>query len=261
MLQLRVAGAQIPVTTDIDANVETIGRAMDFAIAERADILLTPEGSLSGYTHDLEQQAVNAALEKVTAKARGAGLGLALGTCFVEPEDAQCYNQIRFYAGDGGCLGFHAKTLRCGTHDDPPRGEINHYGERPLRTFEFKGITVGGLICNDLWANPGCTPMPDTHLTQQLAATGARIVFHAVNGGRSASEWSKVAWQYHESNLRMRAKAGKLWIVTVDNCAPADIPCSAPSGVIDLDGNWVVNTRPSGEDMFAYTIDLSGSRD
>ena len=30
--------------------------------------------------------------------------------------------------------------------------------------------------------------MPDPHLTQQLARMGARVVFHAVNGGRDGGE-------------------------------------------------------------------------
>ena len=45
---IRVAAAQIPVTRDIAENVKTITRSIDWAIAENADILLTPEGSLSG---------------------------------------------------------------------------------------------------------------------------------------------------------------------------------------------------------------------
>ena len=39
---LRVAAAQIPVTRDISANSAAIHRALDVAIRERADILLTP---------------------------------------------------------------------------------------------------------------------------------------------------------------------------------------------------------------------------
>ena len=103
---------------------------------------------------------------------------------------------------------------------------------------------------------PGCTPEPDPHLTQQLSRLGARIIFHAVNGGRDGSEWAEVAWQYHESNLRMRARSAKLWIVTVDNCRPIRIPCSAPSGVIDPKGNWACKTAPQGEQFFVHTIDL-----
>jgi len=255
-MQLRVAGAQIPVTSDVAANIATIWRAMDEASSRGADILLTPEGSLSGYTHAFDVRAVREGLERVTGRARDLGLGLALGTCYVEPEDGRCYNQIRFYRPDGAFLGFHSKTLTCGSWDDPPQGEINHYAVAPLRVFDWGGLTVGGLICNDLWANPQCTPVPDPHLTQQLARLGARVVFHAVNGGRDGGPWSEVAWRFHESNLHMRARAGGLWIVTVDNCYPQDMDCSAPSGVISPDGVWVCQAPPRGEHLFTWTLEL-----
>jgi predicted amidohydrolase len=250
---LRVAGAQIPVCTDIEANVETIMRAIDFAGTEQADILLTPEGSLSGYAPDFDTAAVKRALAKVTAAAARVNVGLALGTCFVEDDD-RCYNQIRFYAPDGAYLGFHSKTLTCGSLTDPPRGEIEHYAVAPLRLYDWPDTLIGGLICNDLWANPGCTPQPDPHLTQQLSDMGARVIFHAVNGGRKGDEWSQVGFQYHETNLRMRARAGKLWIVTVDNCLPKKWPCSAPSGVISPTGEWVCSVDSQGEQFFAYSI-------
>jgi len=266
-MEIRVAGAQIAVTTDVESNLGRLRRAIEFAAGVEADILLTPEGSLSGYTPHFDPDAVREGLETVTAWARQAGIGLALGTCTIET-DGVCYNQLRFYQRDGTYLGFHGKTLRCGTWEDPRRsdsplrdasplrGEINDYGLAPLRTFELDGLRVGGLICNDLWANPGCTPMPDPHLSQQLAQMGAQIVYHAVNGGRDGSEWSQVAWRYHEANLRLRARAGRLWVVTVDNCYPEHWPCSAPSGVVAPDGSWVCQAAPQGEQFFARTIVL-----
>jgi len=257
MTSIRVAGAQIPETKDIEANIAAIERAIDYAVQQKADILLTPEGSLSGYTHKFDTKAAEAALQRVTAKAKKAGLGLALGTCFIEPDDGKCYNQLRFYAPDGKYLGFHNKTLTCGSWDDPPKGEINVYAVRPLKTYKFNDITIGGLICNDMWANPQCTPRPDTHLSQQLSRMGAKIIFQAVNGGRSKSKWSDVNWNYHESNMRMRARAGKMWIVVVDNCYPADTRCSCPSGVINPEGNWVCRAESKGEQFFAYTIELA----
>ena len=250
---LRVAGAQMPVSTDIETNIKTILRAIDFATAEQADILLTPEGSLSGYTHDFDATVVERALTEVTTAAARAAVGLALGTCFVEDDD-RCYNQIRFYSADGAYLGFHSKTLTCGSLSDPPRGEIEHYAIAPLRLYDWPGIPIGGLICNDLWANPGCTPQPDPHLTQQLATMGARVVFHAVNGGRSGDTWSQVNYRYHESNLLMRAKAGGLWIVTADNCLPEQWPCSSPSGVVSPAGEWVCRADDHGEQFFVYSI-------
>jgi predicted amidohydrolase len=255
-MELRVAGAQIPVTRDIEANARLIERAIEFATEQRADVLLTPEGSLSGYTHEFDAGQVETALEQVVGRAREAGVALALGTCFVEPEDGRCYNQVRFYDSAGGYLGFHSKTLTCGTLTDPPEGEITRFAVSPLRTFELCGVTVGALICNDLWANPQCTPQPDPHLTQQLSRIGARVIFHAVNGGRNGSEWSQVAWCFHESNLRMRARAGGVWIVTVDSSHPVELPCSAPSGVVDPNGDWLVRAPDQGEQYFAATPEL-----
>jgi len=55
-VQLRVAGAQMPVTADVRKNREILLRAIAFAAARKADILLTPEGSLSGYCPDFERK-------------------------------------------------------------------------------------------------------------------------------------------------------------------------------------------------------------
>jgi predicted amidohydrolase len=253
---IRVCGAQLAVTDDIQTNLDSIRRAIQFARESGAAILLTPEGSLSGYTPHFDRLVVQNGLSQVTEWAKDARIGLALGTCFIEPEDGACYNQLRFYAQDGAFLGFHTKTLTCGSMAPVPEGEINDYRVRPLRTFDFQGVSVGGLICNDLWANPMCTPMPDPHLTHQLAHCGARIIFHAVNGGRDGSEWSQVNWHYHESNLRMRAAVSKIWIVTVDSANPTHLRCSAPSGVVNPDGNWACQADAIGEQFFAFTIDL-----
>ena len=70
---LRVAGAQIPVTRHIHHNLEAIHRAIDFACEENAEVLLTPEGSLSGYTHEFDAQAVTSALHEVTSRAKACG--------------------------------------------------------------------------------------------------------------------------------------------------------------------------------------------
>ena len=256
-MQLRVAGYQMPVGQGIEDNARRLFGAIDRAGADCAEILLTPEGSLSGYTHKFDAAAVQAALGLVVAHACRRGVGLALGTCFVE-QDGRCYNQIRFYRPDGEYLGFHGKTLCCGSVDGQSRGEVQHYAVSELRTFAWRaGICVGGLICNDLWANPGCTPMPDPHLSQQLSTLGVSIIFHAVNGGRDGSSLSELAWKYHEANLRMRARAGEVWIVTVDNCRPQELPCSSPSGVIDPQGEFVCRVEPRGERFFVHTISLN----
>ena len=127
---LRVATAQLPVVKDISKNAAAIHRALDASIEGKAEILLTPEGSLSGYTPKFDQQEVDKQLKGIVKRASGAGIALALGTCCVEPDDQKCYNEIRFYDATGKFLGFHSKTLLCSSLSDPPRGEINHYATR-----------------------------------------------------------------------------------------------------------------------------------
>jgi len=253
---LRVAGAKLSVSDNIDTNITAIKKAIDFAREEEADILLTPEGTLSGYTTDFDSKNAEKGLEGILEYARDAKIGLALGTCFYEP-DGKCYNQIRFYDKKGNYLGFHSKILLCGNHNDPDAGEINDFATSSLRTFEFEGIKIGGLICNDMWSNPMCTTLHDSHLSQQLSKMGAQVIFHAVNGGRDDSEWAIINWNFHASNLRMRASSGGIWIVTSDNSYPENLNSSSPSGVIDPDGNWACTTKNKGVQYFVYTIDLN----
>jgi predicted amidohydrolase len=246
------------VNSDVTANLAAISRAIDFAVAEKADLLLTPEGSLSGYTNDFDPSAVSQALEVVRQKAMAGKLALALGTCFQEPDDHERYDQIRFYSEDGTYLGFHSKILLCRKISDPSaRGEIDYFKTRPLRTFLLHNLKIGALVCNDFWANPEWTPMDDPHLTQQLAKLGARIILQAVNGGPGQGEENQLNRQYHEANLRMRARTAGVWVVVADNCGNRkDLLCSAPCGVINPEGKWVLKTPASGEQLFAYTIEI-----
>jgi predicted amidohydrolase len=254
---LRVAGAQIPVTRDVHANARALERALDYAASERADILVTPEGSLSGYHTNFDARLTAVALERLRAKARRSRVALALGTCF-EEADGRRYDQVRVYDRDGAYLGFHAKILLCRrVADRHAKGEIDFFSTAPLRTFRIGDIPVGALVCNDLWANPEWTPQPDVHLTQQLAERGARIIFHVVNSGLGEGEELALNRQFHESNLRLRARAGKLWIVVADAADPAGrTPSHCPSGVLDPSGRWVLRIDDPGERFFAYTIAL-----
>lgn len=252
---MRIAGFQMCVDDEhVSANYERISNAIQAAGQAKADILLTPEGSLSGYHNHFQQSEVSAALADLCRQAQSLKLGLALGTCFFESPE-HCFNQIRFYAKDGSYLGFHAKTLLCSNNlDEPYSGEITYFSTRSLEAFEFDGVKVGGLICNDLWANPGCTPQPDTHLSQQLARMGVKIIFHAVNGGRGDQENIDLNRAYHESNQRLRAAAGQFYIATVDNAFPITKDNSCASGVISPEGKYLCKLPTRGEGLFIQDI-------
>ncbi len=255
-MTLTVALAQLPVVSDIEVNLKEIKSAVDFARDKGAQIVLTPEGSLSGYTHDFDRNHLEEALSELETYAKESRVGLALGTCRYEP-DGLCYNQLRFYAPDGEFLGFHTKTLLCGSLDNVPKGEINNYACTPLRVFNFGGITIGGLICNDMWGNPFCTPMDDIHLALRLSRMGARVIFHAVNGGRDTSDISQVTVKrFHETNLLLRSAAAGVYTVSVDNAYPLDIPVSSIGGVACPNIRWGMTLPETGRQFGVYTINL-----
>ena len=69
-MKLTVALAQIPVTDNIGENLKTILEAIRFAAQNKADILLTPEGSLSGYSHEFDVPEMENALKVVDNAAK-----------------------------------------------------------------------------------------------------------------------------------------------------------------------------------------------
>ena len=83
---IRLAGAQIPVASNIQLNKIELFKAIDWAKANGVDHLLTPEGSLSGYQNinGREKELIDA-LKEVELHARG--LSLHLGTIIKEKEE------------------------------------------------------------------------------------------------------------------------------------------------------------------------------
>ena len=250
--KLRIAGAQIAVTDDVAANEQRILRAIEQAAADRADFLLTPEGSLSGYRSDFARVEVAEATDRVARAARDAGVGLALGTCYKEIEGGaeRCYNQVRIYSPQGDYLGYHAKILRCSRLEHPGTGEMRSYVEGTLRTFDCAGVRFGALICNDLWATPGWTTMPNPYLPWQLKRLGAELILHAVNSGTDLRNRP-----FHESSVALWCYKLGIPIVEV-NASKGRKPVNARSGVVGPDGEWLTRAPDLGEAQFAWDIVL-----
>ncbi len=249
-MTLRVSGLQMLVGSDVGENERRIMAGIERAAGDCVDILLTPEGSLSGYRADFDREEVAAAVERVRAAAANVRVGLALGTCYKEVEDDQeyCYNQVRLYTPEGECLGFHAKILRCSSLNHPGTGEMRDFVEGRLRTFDWRGIRLGVLICNDLWATPGFTTMPNPYLPWKLKQMGAQLLLHAVNSGGDLRHRP-----FHQSSTELWARVLQIPIVHV-NAAAEDRPVNAPSGVTRADGTSVVAAPERGEQYFTCEV-------
>ena len=74
------------------------------------------------------------------------------------------------------------------------------YVEGELKTFEWNGKTFGILICNDLWATPGYTTMPNPYLPWKLKQMGAKFIVHCINSVSSQKYKS-----FHESSAELWA--------------------------------------------------------
>jgi predicted amidohydrolase len=247
--ELTVAGIQMFVTRDVKTNEEVIHRAIDRAAGARADFLLTPEGSLSGYSPDFDQAAVAGAVERVAQHAKASRIGLLLGTCYREQDD-YCYDQVRVYAPGGEYLGAYSKILLCSSLARPGTGEMRDYVAGTLKTFSSNGVSFGVLICNDLWATPGYTTTSNPYLAWQLKSLGAQMIFHAVNA--TGPEYLRYR-PYHESNQNLWALALKLPIVTV-NAVDGTNPTNCRAGVIGADGERKHVAGEVGEQFFSYKL-------
>ncbi len=108
-MKIRLAGAQLPVTVDIQANKKEILKAIDWAKENEVNHLLTPEAALSGYMSGWQKNMneITDALKEIEEHQSKSGLCLHLGTNNKEPDKYGDVfrNQIRHYNPDGVLYG------------------------------------------------------------------------------------------------------------------------------------------------------------
>lgn len=246
---IKVAGLQMDVTTDILHNKNRILSGMKEAAAGKAIFLVTPEGSLSGYHSKFDQQELLKAVQEIVSYAKELRLGLLLGTCFKDDQEL-CYNQIRVYTPEGEFLGAHSKILVCSPIDFPGTGEMLDYQQGVLQTFEWNNIRFGTLVCNDLWATPGYTTIPNPYLPLKLKQMGAEVIFHSINSGTN-----QLYRRFHESSAELWALNLRIPIMEV-NAAQGKGKINAQSGLIDSNGVRSVVVPDTGEYLYFCEIDL-----
>ena len=233
-----LCGVQMVVHRDVEQNLPRILEHLRIASEDGADIVLFPEMSLSGYHGDWNWEAVQAAVSDVEQAIRTHNIAAVIGTGW--RVDGETFIQLRAYDSSATLLGTHEKIMATGSPDTGGDQQFCKPGSE-LRTFEWRGITCGMLICNDLWVTPGTGPYPDPRLTHQLVRDGARLVFHAINSGAS-----DIHRPFHESNQALRAMESGLHIATA-NAALMDRRINAASGLIRPDGTWATKVDYQGE--------------
>jgi len=241
------------VTNDISKNKDRILAGVREAAAGKAIFLVTPEGSLSGYRSQFDQKEVLTALKDILSLAKELKIGLLLGTCF-KSDLGQCFNQVRIYSPEGEFIGAHSKILVCSPIDQPGTGEMLEYHQGILQTFLWNNIRFGALVCNDVWATPGYTTIPNPYLPLKLKQMGARIIFHSINSGTN-QRYRK----FHESSAELWALNLQIPIMEV-NAAQGVEKLNAQSGLIDSNGARSVTVPDTGEHLYFCEIQLQNGK-
>ncbi len=162
---LRVAGAQLNLRVgDIDGNVDRIGRAMTWAEAQAADVLLLPELAVTGYPPEdllLRPGFVTANLEAVAELAAIAGrvttvVGFVDRVLPRNGDDAmeRTIANAAVVLSSGAVQGVYHKVLlpNYGVFD-----EARYFapGDAPSRVWVIPQCTVGVSVCEDIWSADG----------------------------------------------------------------------------------------------------------
>jgi len=238
MATIRVTGVQMVVEP---SKKDNLPRILDTIRRSDCDFLLFPEMSLTGYNNEFSDSRTFEAWQQIGVACRQAYVNAIIGTG--ARTDGHAYIQSRIYTDEGELLGTQEKLIP--TEKDR---EWCRPGDE-LRVFERNGLDFGCLICNDLWVAPGTGPYPDRRLSYQLGQKGVQAIFHSVNSGCDPAYLD-----YHDSNLRLRARESKCFIFTV-NAASLNGPINAPSGVVSPTGEWISKCKLQGEDTFTFEFD------
>jgi len=238
----RIAVAQLRVDgQDPWLNACGILEALDCAAAEGADFLVTPEMCLTGYHGRFDKGVRDELLATIAAACRSTGVTAVVGAG--DKRRGKTYNEQVVIDAAGRVIGRHAKYV--------PTSWDRRWSApgRRLRTFRDRGLVFGCLICNDLWVTPGTGARCDPRLTLRLARRGARVIFHSVNSGAE-----KRYVPFHESNLSLRAREGRLFIATANAARPASV--NSASGILGPDGQWVVRCPRRGRQLAVAEVEV-----
>ena len=178
--QLKIASAQLNAHVgDLNGNMDNIRKAYARAKADGADILVLPEQCIIGYpAEDLILKPAAVTDCKALAESFAAETKDGPAVVFNLPwmDGGQLYNAVLFMR-DGGITDVRMK------HHLPNYGVFDEFriftrGALP-KPIEFKGVTIGLPICEDLW-QPG--------VASHLADLGAELLI-SPNG----SPWRRTA--------------------------------------------------------------------
>ncbi len=254
-MRCRVAVVQLDARVgNADANLEAHLRFVDRAIRSKANVIVFPELSLTGYTlRDLAgEQAIDPASDSILDPLKKKSRSISIIVGFVESgRNHGIYNSAVFLE-DGKIKHIHRKVY------PPTYGmfeEGRYFSEgQSVQAFDSKWGRFGILICEDVW-----------HLTLPylLALDGAEAIFCPTAsptrlGGDTKS--LTIADVNHE-NQRSYARLLNVYMVFSNRVGMEDgVSFWGGSAVADPHGTHIAQAKLLDEDMILAELDSAQLR-
>ncbi len=242
---MKIGHCQLQATEDFAINLEKFRRGLEWASAERVEIVSFPECFLNGY-YDQEKPARRTAfsvdsakMDKVREIAGHFGATVIVG--FNELRGGDLYNTVMI-AERGQPLSFYSKVFAY--HKFHQRGT-------ELPVFERRGLKFGVVICAD-----GGYIEP----VRILALKGARVVF-SPHANYISPDYLINHFESVRSDHIARAVENGVWFLRGNDVSLGKNPMVSYEGIgygesylLDYYGEVVVRSRRHMEDYIAAEI-------
>lgn len=245
---LRIAVAQTsPGIGALEANADEIRRCAERAAGAGAQLLVTPELSVCGYTPEdllLRRGFLARCATQVQRLAEDLPLPTLIGVP-LERRQGGAFNAALLVSGGQVRVAYAKRFL-------PNYGIFDE-----LRTFaageenvvvDLGGARIGLSICEDLWVPDG--PARD------LADDGVEVIVNM-----SASPYARGLARMREQMLRTRARDGRVAVVYANQVGGHDeVVFDGRSVVIDCDGRIIARAKSFERDLLIVDLDCTASR-
>ncbi|MEU4625326.1 carbon-nitrogen hydrolase family protein [Actinoplanes sp. NPDC023801] len=235
-MQLDVLIAQVPAVWDMDANLAALRQVLTGS--RPGEVVLLPEGALSGYGDDLVLPDPDRLREVVAAAARLADehrVHLLCGSLL--PGDDGWYNAALYLSPGNPPRVYRKINLAMNERDRLRPGDH-------LPTFDINGVTAAVQLCREI-------RFPEQW--QHLAASGARFfayLTNAANPREPAGVW--------RSHLISRAAENQRFVLAA-NIPHPDQHC--PSLIVSPRGEVLAELPMGRPGTLRHTIDLTETSD
>lgn len=238
-----VAVAQIPITWNIEQNLSAIAGVL--AGAQPGEIVVLPEGALSGYGPDLsvlgslDPAALTHATGRLTELVRKQAIHLFCGSLLREHG---AWSNAALYISPRGTRWVYRK-INLAMNE---RGRLDAGSELPTLQLHLDGgpLTVGVQICREI-------RFPEQW--QHLAGAGARAFIYLTHAASPAEPPG--VWRSH---LISRAAENQRFVLAANVADPHQ---HCPTMIISPRGEALAELNPGDTAVLRTTIDMDDAAD